>query len=221
MDDHASVALIQALAAVWRAIRAHHPDVPPVVILPAPAPHGRGNVLGHFAALRWTPRKRIETQLHEVVVVAEHLNRDAADIVETVLHEAAHAVNFARGIADCSASQYHNGRFKEAAEELGLSVTRVPHYGYALTALTDETRARYAGETAALETVLLHRRALRPARPPTGGTSGPKDDTEDTAPRSRSRKAVCACGYIIRVSKKTIEDTVIRCESCGEPFQLT
>ena len=44
---------------------------------------------------------------------------------------------------------------------------------------------------------------------------------QDTNPQGRSRKATCACPFIIRVSRKTIESTVIRCESCGEPFRLT
>jgi len=226
MDEHISVALIEALAAVWSTIRRHHPDVPGVVLLPAPAQRGGENVLGHFAALRWSAREERGQLWHEVVVVAEHLNRAAADIAETLLHEAAHALNCARGIKDCSASQYHNARFRDAAQEVGLAVERVEHYGFAKTSLTRSTTARYAAEIAALEHVLVHRRSARRAIPATtGGNNNGKEDTEGprsgpASPAGRSRKAVCACLFIIRVSRATLAATTIRCETCGEVFRL-
>lgn len=78
-ETRTTLALIEALMDVWLAIRAYHPGVPDVVLLPAPAERGQGNVLGHFAALRWNTRKEKQKQLHEVVVVAEHLNRPPED----------------------------------------------------------------------------------------------------------------------------------------------
>lgn len=222
MDERASVALIEALAGVWSSIRARHPDVPGVVLLPAPSLTRKMNVLGHFAPLRWRPKQREGALVHEVVVVAEHLDRTAADIAETLLHEAAHALNFSRGIRDCSRSQYHNREFKAAAEEVGLEVAQVPHYGYALTGLPQETAAAYHAEIAALEAVLVHRlkRVNLPPRPPGPGTTPPGAGDGTGAPSTRSRKATCPCGYIIRVAKKTMDKTVIRCENCGEPFAL-
>lgn len=221
MDEQTSVALIQALSAIWTSIRAHHPDVPGVVLLPAPAPSGRMNVLGHFAALRWSPREEGGQLMHEVVVIAEHLKRGAEDVLETLLHEAAHAMNFARGIHDCSASQYHNGRFKEAAQELGLAVERARHYGFALTSLTKSTRDRYERETVELDNVLVQRRTFGQRRPTPGGNGGVTTKEDDKPSRARSRKAVCACNFIIRVSRKTLAETTIRCDSCGEPFRFT
>ena len=219
MDERTSVALIQALADVWTAIRDRHPDVPGVVLLPAPA-GGRANVLGHFAPLRWSPKTQDDGQLlHEVVVVAEHLNRPTAEIVETLIHEAAHALNFSRGIKDCSTNQYHNRRFRDAAHELGLDVAQVRHYGFAFTSLRPETAEAYVDEIDALEHVLVHRLGLRRLPPTPPGTKTPPDDKK---PRSRSRKATCACdpAFIIRVSRKTMKNTTIRCESCGEPFRF-
>ncbi|MEQ8272366.1 MAG: SprT-like domain-containing protein [Deltaproteobacteria bacterium] len=188
------------------------------MLLAAPAGRRRGNVLGHFAALRWQAKgKHGEGAVHEVAVIAEHLNRKAEDIVETLIHEAAHAMNFARGIRDCSSSQHHNRRFKAAAEELGLVVERVPHYGYALTRLPFETADTYAAPITELAKVLAYRRS-RFATSPTGGSS----DTANTTPKpsSRSRKATCACGFIIRVAKATLAQTTIRCDSCGHAFEL-
>lgn len=221
MHPEPSVALIQALAAIWRRIRELHSEVPEVVLVPAPAPHGKPSVLGHFSALRWSAMEGKGAHLHEVVVVAEHLDKPVEETLDTLLHEAAHALNHERGIHDCSRSQYHNRAFKTAAEELGLAVKQVPHYGFADTRLPPETAALYGPQTEALAAVLIHRRKLAGqggAGPtPTGGTT----PTEPEGPSSsRSRKATCGCGYIIRVAKKTIEDTTIRCESCGEPFRL-
>ena len=229
MDERVSVHLISALADCWTAIRARHPEVPGVVILPAPAQRGRLNVLGHFAPIRWKTRHAHDSLLHEVVVVAEHLDRTAEDIFETLVHEAAHALNCARGIYDCSpTSQYHNGKFKEAAEELGLEVAKVPNYGWAYTVLAEGTKATYADVVVALGETLMHRRkpalvVIPPSSPPAGGqTPNGGGDEEDPSPQGRNRKATCACAppYIIRVSKKVIDATVVRCDTCGQPFQL-
>lgn len=222
MDERVSIPLIEALARVWTAIRERHPDVPGVVLLPAPNPHRQNNVLGHFAPLRWSPKEKNGQLWHEVIVVAEHLNRSAKDVVETLIHEAVHALNFARGIKDCSANQYHNKKFKEGAEELGLIVAQVRHYGFAVTSLPAETADLYSEEIQMLEAVLIHRQLGQLSQlPPKGPNSGPSGGGKGNKPRSRSRKAICLCPFIIRVSKTTLEKTVIRCETCGEPFQLT
>lgn len=224
MDENLSVALISALAEIWSTIQKHHPDVPPVVLLPAPAQRGRMNVLGHFAALRWRSKKEKGGNYHEVVVVAEHLNRSAESVTETLLHEAAHAMNFARGIKDCTKSQYHNLRYKVAAEEVGLVVEQVRHYGWALTSMPVETVFRYRKEILALESVLVHRHTVRIAAATKGDKDGDDegDEGRDTKPIGRLRKATCSCSpsFIIRVSRKTIEETTILCGSCGEPFRI-
>lgn len=223
--DDPTLLLIQALSAIWRTIRLLHPDVPSVVLIPAPA--AKKNVLGHFAPLRWRPNVATSevTTLHEVVVVAEHLNRGAEEILETLLHEAAHALNFERGIKDCTASQYHNARFKGAAEEMGLTVCQVRHYGYAVTALAEGTVEDYHDEVERLREVLVHRVTWK--APTTGPSTTGDDDTRDpdtttTGGRSKNRylKAVCGCEppFVIRVARGTLAGTVIRCESCGHEF---
>ncbi len=221
-----AVELTIALSEVWKAVQSHHPEVPHVVLLAAPNPHTNTNVLGHFAALRWTATPGHGGILHEVVVVAEHLNRSAEDIVATLLHEAAHALNFSRGIHDCSRSQYHNRKFEVAAKELGLDVTQVAHYGFALTAMPTETAQRYHAETDALRQVLMHRRPMVSASKPAGTSNGEGDsagtDTDSEPPETggRYKKASCKCPYNIRVARATLAATTIRCESCGEAFLL-
>ena len=220
MDERASLQLIEALTGAWKKIREKHPEVPGVVILTAPAGRGK-QAYGHFAALRWMVKAEAGRELHEVAVTAEHLNRPPGEIFETLLHEAAHAMNFERRIKDCSASQYHNLHFRDAAITLGLECQKVIHYGYAFTTLPEKTAAEYKAEIEAIGAVLIHRRDDRGGRDPGGASeNGDEDEEGEEEPRSRSRKATCRCGYIIRVSKKTIESTVIRCESCGKPFKL-
>jgi hypothetical protein len=163
--------------------------------------------------------------IHEVVVVAEHLDRSAEDVVGTLLHEAAHAANFERGIHDCSRSQYHNQRFRLAAEELGLEVRQVPHYGFAMTRPSEETSARYALEIAGLAEVLMHRNAdSRPsagtASVTRGGNSEVDKDSKDKDTGGRYKKASCTCPLNIRVSRKVMTTTVIRCETCGNSFRF-
>lgn len=220
-SDNYSLRLISALTELWNAIRERHPQVPAVVLLPAPSPSRKMNVLGHFAPLRWkVTEAKHHPWLHEVVVVAEHLDRGAEDILETLLHEAAHAMNFARGIRDCSRSQYHNERFKEAAEDLGLEVARIPNYGWAQTSLAWGTAERYQGAVSELHAALIHRhRRVVLAGTTSGGTTSTPDDEE--GPRSRHLKATCACPLVIRASRKTLGATTIRCEICGEPFRAS
>lgn len=220
MHERLSVVLIEALTRIWSRIRVHHPDVPGVMLLAAPSSRRDLSVLGHFAPLRWRHKEKGGIHYHEVVVVAEHLDRNPADIVETLLHEAAHALNFARGIKDCTSSQYHNQRFKSAAEELGLTVEQVPHYGFALTGLKPDTISRYEEDIKQLAEVIIHR--AKSVAPTTGTdtTTGTGEDTDDDKPASRNRKATCECPFIIRVSKSTLTQTTIRCESCGAVFTL-
>ncbi len=226
-----ATALITALAALWRRIQEQHPDVPPVVLLPAPGPR---HVLGHFAPLRWKAKGDAAVVLHEVVVVAEHLSRRADEIAETVLHEAVHAMNFARGIKDCSTtSQYHNDHFRRAALEVGLTVEKVPNYGWALTAMPPETAEKYQEEIDGLAIVLVHRRSpVAAVIPTTPGVAVPPDakdkkedndehDDTDAKPKGRLLKAVCKCGFIIRASRLVLDTITITCSRCETKFRAS
>lgn len=213
----ASVALIEALANIWQRIRELHPEVPTVVLLPAPAPRGKWKVLGHFAPLRWQTKKEDQSHLHEVVVIAEHLSRGAEDILETLLHEAAHAANFEEGVRDCTMSQYHNHAYRVRAEAFGLDVIRVPNYGWAYTKLKPGTTTHYSRQVDELARVLVHRRSpILSTTQPTNPIDN--DSPNDDAKPSRHLKAVCGCGFIIRASRRTLESTTISCATCKGTF---
>lgn len=226
MQPDAASALISALSALWRRIQERHPDVPDVVLLPAPGPR---HVLGHFAPFRWEAKGTGGKVMHEVVVVAEHLARRADEIAETVLHEAVHAMNCARGIKDCSpTSQYHNRHFAVAADELGLECMKVANYGWAYTALRPETAAAYEVEIRRLAEVLVHRRSAfavtTPPRADDNDDDATPDDSpngDDSKPKGRLLKATCKCGFIIRASKLVLDTIEITCSRCEKNFRAS
>jgi hypothetical protein len=101
---------------------------------------GRRRALGWFARARWVRSQGDE--LHEINFAAEYLNRDVFDIAETLVHEFVHLLNFADGISDCTVNQYHNGRFRDRAESVGLICKQFDPYGWAKTSLSPELRER-------------------------------------------------------------------------------
>jgi hypothetical protein len=73
--------------------------------------------LGHYAHARWRPAEAGETPaVAELFIGGEGLGREAASVLGTLLHEAAHGLAATRGIKDTSrAGAYHNKRFYLAA----------------------------------------------------------------------------------------------------------
>ncbi|HEY5260858.1 MAG TPA: hypothetical protein VIJ33_01970 [Solirubrobacteraceae bacterium] len=147
--------LVAALEEGWQAIRDHHPELPPAVLITGAGSLGtkRGLRLGHFAAQRWQIGEH--EPLAEIFVGGEGLGRGAGPVMATLLHEAAHALAHMRGIKDTSRQgRYHNRRFKALAEELGLHVDHDPRIGWSPTTLPTESAARYSVAIANLERAL-------------------------------------------------------------------
>lgn len=111
--------------------------LPPVVI--TIQNKGRANALGWFGQGFWYD-KLTGDGLHEINLSAEHLARGPEQLLETLLHEMAHLYNAVHDIKDCSGGQYHNKRFKIAAEKFGLVVGKLPNRGWAKTHLTYDAR---------------------------------------------------------------------------------
>jgi hypothetical protein len=98
----------------------------------------RGNkkFLGWFCGDSWKDGDNI---LSEINMCAEHLNLPLEEIVNVILHELAHKINFTLGIEDCnSVNQYHKKPFKIQAQKLGLKVDTMPGKGCALTSLDEK-----------------------------------------------------------------------------------
>lgn len=200
--------LITALERAWAAIRGAHPEVPPAVFITGSGSEAGRNMLrlGHFAASRWHSAGGDE--LDEIFVGGEGLERGAAAVFATELHEAAHALARRRGIQDTSRQgRYHNLRFRALAEELGLHIDKHPVIGWSTTTLPDATAERYAAVITDLErAITIYRRHEAPTGEKEPHKSGPV-------------ACVCGCGRRIRVAPAVLAVGPIVCGVCEQPFE--
>ena len=221
-----SAPMVAALESAWAAIRARHPEVPAVVLVLGAGSIGNagGLRLGHFAAMRWAdpdqtnatdedaadgtdgePSTGQPVRLPEVFIGGEGLVRGAADVLGTLLHEAAHALAHVRGIKDTSRQgRWHNAKFKALAEKLGIEVAKDPRIGWSPTTIPASTREQYAEVIDELGRVLRLHRAVEVA--------GGKDKKPSPPP------CVCECGRKIRVSPTVLAAGPITCGVCGTNF---
>ncbi|MGI5236996.1 hypothetical protein [Dactylosporangium sp. CA-139066] len=202
-----TAALVRELEAAWTVIRGFHPEVPAAVLVVASgsaAKSGSALTLGHFATSRW---QHGDTQLPEVMVSGEGLSRTPAEVLCTLLHEAAHGLATARGIQDTSRQgRWHNAKFKQLADEVGITVTKDDRIGWSVSTLPDTTAQRYA-------VTLRHLAAVMSAYrhpDPTGATG--------RANNNNGVSAECACPRRIRVSTSVFTEGPILCGVCGTPF---
>jgi hypothetical protein len=251
--------LIGAIEAFWLDVRDGIdgcPDLPAVAITIGmgsdPRHPGRLRA-GHFAAERWhTGRKaggppphsvaaRLASiaegssvldarPIHEVFVAGELLAGGPRSVLATVLHEAAHALARARGIADTSRTgRYHNGQFRALAEELGLSVEQVDRIGWSGTSWNDTLDLRYEAHVSAVEAAITGWRIYESAAPavlvpPEKGTETAGGEDEGAGPgRQGARKAgrvlaSCGCGRSFRIALGVLAQGPITCGTCGLPF---
>ena len=143
-------------------------------------------------------------------IAGETLKLGAAETLQTILHEAVHALAAARKVKDTSrGGRYHNRRFLALAGDLGLSYAgKDPHkvLGFSNVLPTDETVASYSATLRTLE------RALIAHRPPPGARPA-------KAPSRNNAKATCPCDRVIRVSRTTLEAGAIVCSLCDGAFR--
>lgn len=207
--------LIAALEGAWACIQERHPEVPAVLFITGEG--SSGSKKGHFAANRWCEAGQEKGQLHELFVSGEQLAEGPAMVLQTLLHEAAHALAEVRGIKDTSRQgRYHNRRFLALAEELGLTTDLEPHptYGLAFVAWTPEALEAYDAEVKALGAAIRHHYA----RVQTSNVAGDEQDDKPAKPRTRWE---CGCEpepRVIRMSKATAEAGLVVCSICMLAF---
>jgi curved DNA-binding protein CbpA len=204
-DDTTASRLLLVLEDTWREIRRQHPEIPAVVIIIASGTAGRHPKWGHHAAERWQVASEQRT---EIMISGEGLRRTAAEVLGTLLHEAAHALAAARGIKDTSRQgRYHNEKFAALARELGIDVAKDPRIGWSITTVPDPTAAAYADQLTALQAAMTLWRC---------------DETLTTTTTRRSTNliaATCPCARIIRVAASTLAAAPITCEACSGTFE--
>ena len=138
-----------------------------------------------------------KASLSEVLITQDGLTDQAAQVLATLLHEAAHSVAWQRGISDTSRQgRYHNHRFRTVAEELGLQVQRDSAFGWTQTKLRASTAAAYSGVLGELE-LLVPRVA--------SGQGG----------RRGIRTLGCSCGQrLVRVGRSGFLADATICSGC-------
>jgi len=142
-------------------------------------------------------------RLPEVFIGGEGLVRGAADVLGTLLHEAAHALAHVRDIKDTSRQgRWHNAKFKALAEELGIEVAKDPRIGWSPTAIPASTREEYAEVIDELGRVLRLHRARRPrrVRPAPAAIVGGDDRAwvHSEASRSAGTIAISVESFVVR-----------------------
>lgn len=226
-----STPLVKAFSFAWSAIQHHHPEVPNVVITLG-AGSGKvlgGLVLGHFAPHRWA---RGEEHIHELFVGGEGLSRPAAEVMATLLHEAAHGLAIERDVQDVSrGGRYHNSTFKALGEELGISTEYSKTIGWSKTTITPEAAKTYAAAIRRLDAAMVaYRRDPFAAVSLPGGVGGgigtipfpPMPKGRGRGSNNNGLSATCHCETPrrIRVSPSVLELGPITCGICGSEFRV-
>jgi len=159
--------------------------------------------LAHFT--HYQPWQVNGEGFNEIAFTAEMFTKGADFVLGVLLHEVAHSLNYAEGIKDCSANQYHNAKFKSRAESLGLKTVEVKGKGHAWTEITEFGIKRFAKALKVIENA-LEITAISP---------------DKAKPKSRNTnliKAVCDCDQIIRASASVIKSGVT-CNECEGEFK--
>lgn len=163
-----------------------------------------GRTMGHFTHVKiW---KAGDEQFHEIMVSANYFERGARAVLGTLLHETAHSLDLQNGIQGVTGDGYHNQKFKQTAEALGLTITQAKGIGWSVTEVSDECAERWADALALIENAL----ALMADSEQAGKTKG----------RNKNLKSArCGCGGVIRLSASVLEKCAPKCQNCGETFR--
>lgn len=197
--------ILNAVDSLYSQIRKNHPDVPlATLVVGAKGKTKRGQTHGHFHANQW----HHDESKHEIMLSGESFARGAEATLGTLIHEAAHARAFATGVQDTSNNgRYHNKRFKELAEDMGIELESAPTLGWSVTTLPDATAQKYAKGLEALREALVAYKVV---------------GIEATAPKPRKStkfKIDCGCATPVTVSKIWYESKGdIVCGDCLEPL---
>jgi hypothetical protein len=246
--------LIAALEHTWADIRRRVPELPEVVVVTGTGlASGAFHIdakWGHFGADHWVEGRPTEEgqkaaldlsasrRKPELFVSGECLAEGPRQTLQTMLHEAVHALAHVRGVKDTSrGGKYHNKReFVALAGELGLGWPegQRPHrvIGFSEVKLTEHTLADYADTLAYLGAAIrLYRDTFRrlgllggPGQGEgqdegQGGQDG--DGQQPTGKTSERFKVACGCqpprSFWIRA--KQYSPGPICCAVCGQDFQ--
>lgn len=229
-ENHTGSTVVSLLEKVWARIRADHPELPEVVIITGSGLVGASK-WGHFRAEGWKVKDGAAGQKHELFLAGEALAKGARQVLQTMLHEAAHTLAKVRGQQDTSRQgRWHNATFRKTAEEMGLEhkgAKSHPAHGFSFVTLTTATADRYADLLTDLDAeirLVCHLPLWMggDTDEEEGGekiTGKPKGEGDDKA-KSGPLKATCLCDepIIVRISQKVMDMAVVRCDDCKALF---
>jgi hypothetical protein len=160
-------------------------------------------VHGHFTQFK--PWQAGTENFHEIFLSAPSFSRGARATLGTLLHEVAHSLDLQNGIQGTTAEGYHNKKFKNTAESLGLEIGQVKGKGWTDTKVPDSCVARWQEAHDIIEA------ALR--------LTATADEGAKAKGRNKNLKvAVCGCGEKIRLSATVLEKCAPICQACEEMF---
>jgi hypothetical protein len=201
-DDH----VLRALDALWAKIRKRdYSHLPAVTFDLTP---GRE---AYCASVAWDLPPVIELNLQR-----SGRTVTGAELLERLLHNAAHALVYEPGKVTPTSGRYHTAKYRDAALRLGLDVEHNDPEGgagdgYSETWLTENALSRYRNEVDQLD------RALAAWTP----TETPK--TSRSRATANADLALCSCQppRRIRVRESALDKGPIVCSICGQPFVIS
>lgn len=160
--------------------------------------------------------KSKDAQRYELNIGAGTLDRPIESVVSTLLHEMVHIYNLQNDIKDCSrGNTYHNKKFKEKAESVGLVIEYDSKIGWSITS-PSESLIEYIC-VQGWEDILINRQEAIRIRTGGGKTANGDSESAPTKKPSSTRKYQCPhCGMSVRATR-TVN---ILCGDCNEKMEV-
>lgn len=214
--------IVLALEAAWRDIQQRHEEIPAVVMITGTARQLGGDRWGHHWPDRWHYAQN-DRRDPELFIAGELLAHGGRRVLQTLLHEATHALAHVRQIQDTSRQgRYHNRRFVQLAGELGLDppATTDKTRGLNAAELGDTTAETYRDTITSLDRAIVAYLEEHPEL--TGGNGGAGGTGKGSGRGGRRLATECACTppRRLQLTPKAIDEGPVICGLCGEPFEL-
>jgi hypothetical protein len=149
-----------------------------------------------------------ETQHHEINMTIDYIDRPLREVLGTFVHELVHLYNTQNNISDCSRKQYHNEKFKDVAEKLGLVVEK-SDTGWSQTSVSDELW-KYLEELNEKELINFDNLTIKK-------TVGAEKQRKPVNRKPIYKYKCPECG---REIKSKFDDLQVHCNDCDEDFEI-
>lgn len=144
-------------------------------------------------------------QKYELTVCAEFLHYPIEETVDTMLHEMVHLYCRVKDIKETSrGTAYHNKKFKEIAESVGMIVDHGNKVGYGYTKLSEEMKEFVKKIEINNNVFQIARCTNGPLKPPVESESNANESESQPRKKSHSKKYICPeddCKCTVRATK--------------------